>query len=80
MSQNRHVCTICCRLEVDSDAISDRNVETIMGYVVVSFEVANSNSFRDIPPKSFQMAEADINGSIWRKRIRVSLSDYWHCS
>ena len=50
-----------------------------MGYVVVHFEVASSSSFQDIPRKSFGdgggggTAAVDIDDSIKRKRIRVSL-------
>ena len=44
-----------------------------MGYLVVSFEVASSNSFRDIPKIHFvTAAETDIDDSIKRKRFRVS--------
>ena len=39
MTQNWHVCAICCWVEADCDAISSRNVKTIVGYVVVDFEV-----------------------------------------
>ena len=37
------------------------------------FEVPGSNSFRDIQKNHFVTAEADIDDSIKRKRIRVSL-------
>ena len=48
MTQNKHVCAICYRLEVAGDVISYRNVQTIEGYAVVDFEVASSGiSFRD---------------------------------
>ena len=40
-----------------------------MGYVVVNFEVASSNSFRDIQTNHFVTATADIDDS-----IRVSLN------
>ena len=48
----------------------------IEGYPVLNFEVASSNSFRDIPKQNhFLTAEAaaDIDDSIKRKRFRVSL-------
>ena len=48
MTKNLHVCTICCRPEVVYDVISGWNVKT-KRYFVVNFEVASSNSFRDIP-------------------------------
>ena len=48
MTQNLRVCTIFCRLEVVYDVISGQNVRTIEGYAVVNFEVASSDSFRDI--------------------------------
>ena len=48
MTKNLDVCAICCRPEVDCDVISGRNVKSLVGYVVVNFEVASFNSFRDI--------------------------------
>ena len=39
----------------------------------MNFEVAISNSFRDIQKNYFVTAEADIDDTIKRKRIRVSL-------
>ena len=48
MNQNLHVCTIYFRPEVVYDVISGRNIKTIEGILVVNFEVASSNSFRDI--------------------------------
>ena len=51
MTQNLHVCPICCRLEVAYDVISGRKVKTIEGYLVVNSEIAeiaSSNSFRYI--------------------------------
>ena len=73
MTQNEHVCLICCRPEVAGDVISSENVKTTEGYPVLNFEVASFNSFRDILKKHFLTAvEADINDSIKRKCIRVS--------
>ena len=54
MTQNCLVCAICCRPEVDCDVISGGDVKTIVGHVVVNFEVGSSNSFRDIKIKSFR--------------------------
>ena len=48
MTQNLHVCTICFRPEVVYGVISGRKVKTVEGYPVVRFEVASSNSFRNI--------------------------------
>ena len=46
---------------------------------MLNFEIAISNSFRDIPKNHFVTAEAepaaDIDDSIKRKRIRVSLKN-----
>ena len=68
MTQNLHVCTICCRPEVVYGVISGRNVRTMEGYLAINFEVATSNSFRDIQNESFRVgdaaAEADIDNSI----------------
>ena len=51
--------TICFRPEAVYDVISGRNVKTIEGILVVNFEVASSNSFRDIAKKII---------SWWRRR------------
>ena len=69
MTHNEHVYAICCRLEVDDDAISGRYVKTAEGYIVVNFEVASSRSFRDIQKNHLVMVEANIDDSIKRKRI-----------
>ena len=53
MTQNVHVCAICCRLEVAGDVISGENVKTIESYAVLNFEIASFNSFRYIFKKSF---------------------------
>ena len=53
MTQNERVYAICCQTEVGDDVISSRTVKTMEGYVVVNFEVAGSNSFRDIPKNTF---------------------------
>ena len=53
MTQNEHLYAICCRPEVVDDVISDQNVKTIEGYVVVNVKVASSSNFRDIK-KSFR--------------------------
>ena len=73
MTKNEHVYAICCRLEVDGDVISGENVNTIEGYAVLNIEVASVSSFRDILKKHF--VAADIDDSIWRKRICVSLKN-----
>ena len=54
MTQNEHVCAICCRPEVECGVISGRNVKTIVGYVVVNFEICSSSSFLDIQKESFR--------------------------
>ena len=54
MTKNLHICAICCRPEIVYDVISDPNLKTVVGYLVVNFEVASSNSFRDIPKTSFR--------------------------
>ena len=75
MTQNEHVFAICCRPEVVCDVISGENVKTIKGYRVVNFEVAISNSFRDIKRNHFVTAEAEIDDSIKRNASRVSLKN-----
>ena len=80
MAQNRDACAICCQLELDCAVISGRNVKTIVRYVVINFEVACSNSFRDIQffckrSNFVTAAKADIDDSIMRKGIRASLKN-----
>ena len=45
MTQNEHVCVICCRLEAADDVISRENVKTIEGYALLNFEAASISSF-----------------------------------
>ena len=69
MTQNLHVCTICCRSELGSGVISGLNVKTIERYLVVNFDVASSNIFRNIFLKIHFVtvaAEAYIDDSIKR--------------
>ena len=75
MTQNLHVCTICCRPEVVYDVISSRS--TVSVFHVVNFEAASSNSFRDMKKNHFVTAETvDIDDSIKQKRFRVSLNNF----
>ena len=73
MTQNEHVYAICYRPAVDDDVISGENVKTIEGYTVLNFEVASFSTFRDIKKNHFVTAQAEIDDSIKRKRIRISL-------
>ena len=74
MTQNEHVYAICCRPEVVCDVTSDGNVKTLEGYAMLNFQVASFSSFRDIQKNNFVTAvAADIDDSIKRKRIRISL-------
>ena len=74
MTQNEYVYAISCRLEVGDDVISGEIVKTIDGYALLNFEVASLSIFRNIKKSHFEAAEAtDIDDSIKRKRIRVSL-------
>ena len=78
MTQNEHVHVICCRPEVAGDVISGESVKTVEGYAVWNFEVASFSSFRDIKKTDHFVtaaAQADIDDSIKRKRIRVSLKN-----
>ena len=75
MTQTEHVDAICCRPEVVDDVISSRNVKTLERYVAVNFKVASSNSFEIIKKNHFETALVDIDDSIKRKRIRVSLNN-----
>ena len=58
MTQNLHVCTICFRLEVAYDVISGQHIKTQKNHFVTAEAEAAS----------------DIDDSIKRKRIRVSLN------
>ena len=77
MTQNEHVCAICCRPELDCYVVSGRNIKTVVDYVVVNFKAATSSSFRDI--KTLFRDDGGGGGggrhgdSIKRKRIRISL-------
>ena len=59
MAQNEHVYAIFCRPEVAGDVISDGNVKTIKGYVILNFEAANISSFRENKNKPFVSCEDD---------------------
>ena len=72
MTQIEHVYVICCREEEAGDVVSSENVKTVEAYSMLNFEVASFSNFRDIKKNRFVMA-ADIDDSIKRKRIRVSL-------
>ena len=61
-----------CRPAVDDDVICGVNVKTLECYAVVNFEVAISSCFRELK-NHFVTAAADIDDSIKRKRIHVSL-------
>ena len=60
------------------DVISGESVKTIESYAMLNFEVASFGCFPDIQKSHFvtaaAKAEPDIDGSIKRKRIRVSLN------
>ena len=74
MTKKEHVYAIFFRTEVVCDVIYGRNVKTIESYLVVNFEVAGANTFRDIKKDHFVMVAADIDDSKKRKRIRVTLN------
>ena len=53
MTQDRHIYTICGRMEVASDVISGQNLKPIEWYMVVNFEIASQSSLRENAPKLF---------------------------
>ena len=53
MTQNLHVCAICCRPEVYNDVISGVAVENVDVDVPVKFGDSTSNGFRDIRGAGF---------------------------
>ena len=67
MTQNLHVCAICFRPEVVYDVISSQNVKTMEAYLVVNFEVASCNTFRDI--------KKIISLRRRRRRLTIALSE-----
>ena len=79
MTQNLHVCVFYYLPEAVYEVISGRNVKTIEGYLLVKFEGARSNNLRDIKKNHFvtadAAAEANVDDSIKRKRIRVLLKN-----
>ena len=86
MTKIEDVYAICCRLEAAGDVISVESVKTVAGYVVLNFEVGSSSSFRDIKkhhfvtPAAAEAGAADIDDSIKRQRIRLSLKNADHVS
>ena len=62
MTPNLHVCTICCRPEVDNDVISGAAVDNLGMDVPIKFGDSSSKGFRDIPGADFvsNIAEAYI--------------------
>ena len=55
--------------------MSAENVKTIEAWVVSNLEVTSFNSFRDIPKNNLVTTAADIDDSIKRKLIRISLKN-----
>ena len=53
MTQNLHVCAICCRLEIDNDVISGVAVDNVGVDVHIKFGDSRSNGFRDIRGADF---------------------------
>ena len=75
LTQNLQVCTICFRPEVLCEVITTRNVKSREHNLVVNVEGRSSNSLRDIKKNHYSTA-ADIDDSIARKRLRVSLNKW----
>ena len=71
MTQNAHVYAICCRPEVAGDVISGENVQTVDCYVVLT--LLTSEILKNHFVTAMQTAAANIDYSIKRKSIRVSL-------
>ena len=68
MTQNEHVCVICCRQEVAGAIISSEHVNTIKGFAVSNFEVASFSTFRNIRKKTFR--DGDWGGH-WRQQVKT---------
>ena len=60
MTKNVHVCTICCRLEVDNDVISGMAVDNVGVGVPIKFGDSRSNGFQDIRGADFVSNERTI--------------------
>ena len=54
MTNNEHVCAICCRPETAIGVIYCQPVKTIKGYVLINFLTFSSSCFEDIKTKSFR--------------------------
>ena len=87
MTQHEHVYVIFCWSEVAGDVIFCEHVKVVEYYAVLNFEFASFSSFRYIQKNHFLTAEAaakteaDIDDSIKRKHIRVSLKKaHYHVS
>ena len=63
MTQTEHFYAICCRLEIDNNVMSGRNVKTVEAYIVVNIGIATSSiSFRHFPERLFCDDEvSDVN-------------------
>ena len=84
MTQNEHVCVICCRSEAAGDVIYGENVNTIecdVCYILKFLTLVVSKIFENIHFVTAEAApaETDIDDSIKRKRIRVSLKNRSDC-
>ena len=53
MTQNLHVCAICCRPEIDNDVISGLAVDNVGVHVPIKFGDSRSTGFRDIRGADF---------------------------
>ena len=55
---------ICCRPEVDGDVICSPKVKTMIGQMVVNFEVNSSSSFRDFQ-KEIHFVTVMSTAAVW---------------
>ena len=81
-TQNEQIYAIYCRPEIAGDVIAGENLNTMERYVALKFDCVSFSCFRDIKNHFVTAAdaakEADIDDSIKRKRIRVSLKKHLH--
>ena len=63
MTQNLHVCAICCRPQVDNDVMSGVAVDNVGADVPIKFGGSRSNGFRDIRGAAFVSNERILNSS-----------------
>ena len=80
ITQNWHVCAMCCRTKVDCDVISGRNVKTMDCYVVVNIEVANFQYIKKIISWRLRQRRTStiaLSENAFEFRLTIEISVIW---